>query len=149
MRRIFAVLLALLLGMSACALAEEYVRIEIGDAFSVERPASLEVVELTEDDAAEGMVYAASNDELEMYIWLYDLEDSKEELYAMYQEDDFLDRVDMKTVGSIEYLEYQSENEIGAVFTIVDNQYYELVFYCETDDAMAQAQTTLASLSVL
>lgn len=149
MKKLLALVLVLMMGLAAVASAQEDVRVDIGNQFSIARPESLEVVELTADDAVEGMVYAASNDELEMYVWLCETEDTKDELYDMFRQDDFLENVEVKAGGPIEYLEYRSEEEVGAVFMLEDGQYYEVVFYCVTDDAMAQAEAALSSLGLL
>lgn len=150
MKKLIALAIVLMLALGACALAEEDVLVEIGGVFSIARPAGLEVLELTEDDAGEGMVYAATNDELEMYVRLCDNEGgSKEALYASYQEDDYLDEVTTGNAGGIEYLLYKSDQELGVVFILGGEQYYEILFFCVTDEAAALAQAAVGSLSLL
>ncbi len=150
MKKLISLAVALMMLLGVVATAEEAVRVDFGKTFSIARPAGLEVIELTEDDAQEGMVYAATSDELEMYVWSFPIDArSKDELYDEYRTDDFLENVEVKTIEGVEYLQYNTEEEMGAVFICSDGQYYEFVFYCVTDDAMAAAQSALDSIKPL
>ena len=146
-KKLFPFVLAVILMLGALSVrAEETV--VLGGSFSFVRPDALEVVELTEDDTAEGMVYAATSDELEMYVWAFEMEEmSSDELYDMYREDEWLTGVKVETVGGVETLTYSIDEEgLGATIIGGDGKYYELMFYCLTDDAATQAQAILQSL---
>lgn len=152
MKRMMTLVISMILALGLCAgaVAEEVAAVEIGGVFTLSCPTSMEVIELTEDDALENMVYAATSDELELYVYLIDTDGStKEELYAMYQDTDSPEQVTIKTVGDIEYLEYKTDEELGAVYMISADKYYEILFYCETDDAMNAASAALQSIALM
>lgn len=149
MKKCLALVLILLLAATA-AFADD-LTVTFGQAFSLSRPAALEPIELTEEDAAESMVYAATSDELEFYVWAYDMEDmTKEELYTIYREDEWLSKVTVEAVGGAEVLSYEIEDEgIGATVVGADDKYYEMMFYCLTNDALSEARNMLASITKL
>lgn len=150
MKKILALVLCLLM-LGTCALAES-TRVEFGETFYLMRPDDLEVVELGEEEASEDMVYAATNDELEMYVWAYDMEElTAQELYEMWQEDDYLTDIQTMTLGDgATYLTYEIIDEgLGAVFACGDGKYYDFIFYCQTDEALAEAQGILQSVAAI
>lgn len=149
MKKLLALVLCLSL-ICACALAES-TRVEFGQTFYLMRPDDLEVVELGEDEASEDMVYAATNDELEMYVWAYDMEGlTADELYDMWREDDYLENVRVSTLGDFTYLTYEIVDEgLGAVFACGDGKYYDFIFYCQSDEALAEAQGILQSVAAV
>ncbi len=152
MRRWGALLLALALTMcfGVRAMAQEDLSIELGGAFLLDRPATLEVQELTADDVAEGMVYVAIDDELELYVRAFATDGrTKDELYDEYREDEFLDGVDICEQNGVEYLKYRAEGELGAVFMDGDEHFYEIVFYCVTDDALDRGEACLKTIRTL
>ncbi|MEA4899648.1 hypothetical protein ACH6CV_10595 [Bacillota bacterium Meth-B3] len=152
MRRWGALLLALALTMcfGVRAMAQEDLGVEFGGAFLLDRPASLEAQELTADDVAEGMVYAAIDDELELYVRTFATDGrTKDELYDEYRDDEFLDGVEICEQNGVEYLKYRAEGELGAVFMDGDEHFYEIVFYCVTDDALNRAGACLQTIRAI
>ena len=149
MKRLLSLVLCLFL-LGSCALAES-TRVEFGETFSLMRPDDLEVVELGEEEASEDMVYAATNDEMEMYVWAYDMEElTAQELYDMWQEDEYLTNVQSLSLGDFTYLTYEIIDEgLGAVFACGDGKYYDFIFYCQTDEALAEAQAILQSIEAI
>lgn len=149
MRRIL--ILSLCLALLCVGAVAESLRVEFGNTFSLERPADLEVLELGEEEISEGMVYAAMNETLEMYVWALEMDgQTADELYADWQEDDYLSDVTVSTMGDTSYLTYSIEGEgLGAVVACDDGMYYDFIFYCEDDLAMEAARAILDSISPL
>lgn len=151
MKKIVCLLIVMLMSLGAMASCEELIQVDFANAFCLMRPADLEVVELNQDDASEGMVYAATNDALEMYVWMSPLDGmTAESLYEMWREDEFLSNVTVETAGTLSFLRYEIDGEgVGAVIACPDGNSYEIMFYCETEDATNTARTILDSLAAL
>lgn len=149
MRRIL--ILALFLALLCVSAAAEPLRVEFGDTFSLLRPADLEVQELGEEDISEGLVYAAMSETLEMYVWALETDgQTADELFAEWQEDEYLSNFTVSSVGNTRCLTYEIEGEgPGALFVCDDGTYYDFIFYCEDDQAMEDAWAILNSVSPL
>ena len=151
MKKFMSVWIVMALLVCIVAFAEETIRVDFGDTFYLRRPVALETIELTPDDASEGMVYAASSDELEMWVWKYEMDgatpdDIFEEIYM----DEYKTDIQENVVGAARYVTYTVEDEgVGATFICDDDSYYEFSFYCVTDEAEELARATLSSVGAM
>ncbi|MDO4548581.1 MAG: hypothetical protein Q4D04_10810 [Clostridia bacterium] len=148
-KALFAIFIAMTL-FAIPALAE--ITVEFAGEFVITHPDDLETIELTPDDLSEGMVYCASSDDVDLYIWSGDMDGmTADELYLAWQDDEYLMNVSFRDLGSVRMLGYDIEEEgKGAVIAGVNDSYYEIICYYEyeDDDVVELARMIMDSISL-
>lgn len=155
MKKIFAIVIALILALSLCAFAEDmsdWTEVELPDIqMHFYRPADMEVA--ADDELEDGMAYYASNSDVTVAVYCIETgESSADDVIAMLEENGMTCSVNALADAGLTYdhifagVEGQ-ENYGAVIFMGADGYWYDFEAEAQTDDGLQIFGMMLGTLS--
>lgn len=152
MKKLTALILTLVLALTACTALAAMETWELGDTrLTIDLPADIQELELEREDIEDGAVACMTDrdETLELVVYMNDADWSMKEIEASLKEEDDV-TVGYTTVNGIEVLYYTYEED-GIVFLgyiVIDSGVeVEIAFWFETEDGGNLSKTIMETLT--